>query len=84
MKITIYLTKELIQDAETAAAERNTTLRSFIGDAIRLALDWRRRARSSSSREFKVIANGEGGVQAGVNLDDTSGLLDIMDGIKKD
>lgn len=82
MKITIYLTKDLIQDAETAAAERNTTPSSFIGDTIRLALDRRRRARSS--RGFKAFVYGEGGVHAGVNLDDTSGLLDIMDGIKKD
>ena len=84
MKITIYLTKDLIRDTETAAAARNTTLSSFIGDTIRLALDRRRRARSGSSREFKVIASGEGGVQPGLNLDDTSGLLDIMDGIKND
>lgn len=82
MKITVYLTKDLIHDAETAAAERHTTLSSFIGDAIRMALDRRRRARSG--RKFKVIAYGTGGVHSGVNLDDTSALLDIMDGIKKD
>jgi hypothetical protein len=82
MKITIYLTKDLIHDAETAAAQRHTTLSSFIGDAIRIALDRRRRARSG--RKFKVIAYGKGGVYPGVNLDDTSALLDIMDGIKKD
>jgi hypothetical protein len=47
-----------------------------------MALDRRRRARSG--RKFKVIAHGKGGVHSGVNLDDTSALLDIMDGIKKD
>jgi hypothetical protein len=82
MKITVYLTKDLIHDAETAAAERHTTLSSFIGDAIRMALERRRRARSG--RKFKVITYGKGGVHPGVNLDDTSALLDIMDGIKKD
>jgi hypothetical protein len=82
MKITIYLTKDLIEQAEKAAAETNTTLSAFVGDAIRLALDRRRRVRTR--REFKVIAYGEGGVHPGVNLDDTSALLDIMDGIKKD
>jgi hypothetical protein len=82
MKIAVYLTKDLIHHAETATAERNTTLSSFIGDAIRMALDRRRRARSG--RKFKVITYGKGGVHSGVNLDDTSALLDIMDGIKKD
>jgi hypothetical protein len=82
IKITVYLTKDLTHDAETAAAERHTTLSAFIGDAIRMALDRRRRARSG--RKFKVIAHGKGGVHSGVNLDDTSALLDIMDGIKKD
>ena len=82
MKIAIYLTKDLIQDAEKAAAERNATLSTFVGDAIRLALDRRHRIRTG--RKFRVIAYGKGGVRAGVNLDDTSALLDIMDGIDKD
>jgi hypothetical protein len=82
MKVAIYLTKDLMEDAEKAAARQNTTLSAFVSDAIRLALDRRRRARSS--RGFKAFVYGDGGVHAGVNLDDTSGLLDIMDGIKKD
>lgn len=82
MKIAIYLTKNLIQEAEKAAAESNVTLSAFVGDSVRLALD--RRCRTRSSRVFRVIAYGEGGVHAGVNLSDTSVLLDIMDGIKND
>jgi hypothetical protein len=82
MKVATYLTEDLIKDAEKAATKQNTTLSAFVSDAIRLARDRRRRARPS--RAFEVIAYGEGGVHAGVNLDDTSGLLDIMDGIKKD
>ncbi|MGD0908970.1 MAG: hypothetical protein ABSA96_15420 [Candidatus Acidiferrales bacterium] len=30
---------------------------------------------------FKIVANGRGGVRPGVNLDDTSALLDLMDGL---
>jgi hypothetical protein len=30
-------------------------------------------------REFKIITYGTGGLFSGVNLDDTSALLDIMD-----
>jgi hypothetical protein len=82
MKIAVYLTKDLIQDAERAATRQSITLSAFVRDAIRLALDRRRRARSG--RKFKITTYGEGGVHAGVNLDDTSSLLDIMDGIKTD
>ena len=82
MKIAIYLTKDLIQDAQKAAVEQNTTLSAFVGDAIRLALDRRRRTRSG--RKFKITTYGEGGVHPGVDLSNTSALLDIMDGIKKD
>jgi hypothetical protein len=82
MKIAIYLTKDLIQDAEKAAVEQRTTLSAFVGDAIRLALDRRRRARSD--RKFKITTYGEGGVLPGVDLSNTSALLDIMDDIKND
>lgn len=82
MKIAIYLTKDLIQDAEKAAVEQHTTLSAFVGDAIRLALDRRRRARSG--RKFKITTYGEGGVLPGVDLSNTSALLDIMDDIKND
>ena len=82
MKIAIYLAKNLIQDAQKAAVEQNTTLSAFVGDAIRRALDRRRRTRSGF--KFKITTYGEGGVHPGVDLSNTSALLDIMDGIKKD
>ena len=82
MRIAIYLTKDLIQDAEKAAVEQHTTLSAFVGDAIRLALDRRRRARSD--RKFKITTYGEGGVLPGVDLSNTSALLDIMDDIEND
>jgi len=82
MKVAIYPTKDPIQDAEKAAVEQNTTLSAFVGDAIRLPLDRRRRARSG--RKFKITSDGEGGVLPGVDLSNTSALLDIMDDIKND
>ncbi len=39
------------------------------------------RAAMPPRKKFKIITYGEGGVLPGVDLSDTSALLDIMDGI---
>jgi metal-responsive CopG/Arc/MetJ family transcriptional regulator len=82
MRIKIDLPEDLVQQAKEAAVEANATLSEFIADSIRLALDSRRR--KASRREFKIITSGKNGLKPGVNLDDTSSLLDIMDGLDKD
>jgi hypothetical protein len=52
----------------------------FIANTLRKAFaPWRKKA---SRTAFKVIASGRGGVWPGVNLDNTSASLDIMDGIE--
>jgi hypothetical protein len=79
MRTTINLPDELILQAKRAALEADTTLTEIIGDALREALARRRNKKPRS--EFKVIASGHGGLQPGVDLDDTSALLDIMDGL---
>jgi len=76
MRIAINLPDELAMQAKKAAKERKISLSEFIADGVRLALDRRGRSRL----KFKVIAHGKGGVWPGVNLDDTSALLDRMDG----
>jgi hypothetical protein len=52
----------------------------FIKHALRKAFAPERK--KPSRTPFKAIPYGQGGVFAGVDLDDTSGLLDIMDGIE--
>ena len=79
MRTTINLPDELILRAKKAALEADTTLTEIIGDALRVALDGRRR--KTPKKEFKLITYGKGGVYPGVDLDDTSALLDLMDGI---
>ena len=79
MRTTINLPDELILQAKKAALEADTTLTEIIGDALREALDKRRR--KTPRKEFKLITYGKGGVRPGVDLDDTSALLDLMDGI---
>jgi predicted transcriptional regulator len=82
VRITINLPDDLVQRAKRAALESGTTLSKIIENALRESLAKPRRR--LSRREFKIIACGKGGLMPGVNLDDTSALLDIMDGIDKD
>jgi hypothetical protein len=79
MRTTINLPDSLILQAKKAALAENTTLTEVIANALREALAKRRNKKAR--RDFKIIASGSGGLLPGVDLDDTSALLDIMDGI---
>ena len=79
MRTTINLPDELIRQAKKAALDADTTLTEIIGDALREALAKPRRKKPP--KELKLITYGKGGVRPGVDLDDTSALLDLMDGL---
>lgn len=79
MRTTINLPDDLILQAKKAALEADTTLTEIIANALREALSRHRNRKPKS--EFKVIASGRGGLLPGVDLDDASSLLDIMDGL---
>jgi hypothetical protein len=79
MRTTINLPDELILRAKKAALEADTTLTEIIENALREALAKPRRR--AKRKEFKLITYGKGGLRPGVDLDDTSALLDIMDGL---
>jgi hypothetical protein len=80
MRTTINLPDDLILRAKKAALDADTTLTEIIANALREALAKRRHKRAT--REFKIVASGRGGVFPGVDLDNTSDLLDIMDGLR--
>ena len=80
MRTTINLPDELMLQAKKAALEARTTLTEIIANALREALAKRRQKKAR--RDFRIIASGRGGVFPGVDLDDTSALLDIMDGLR--
>jgi hypothetical protein len=80
MRTTINLPDDLILQAKKAALDADTTLTEFIADALRLSLF--ERQRKKQRRELKINPTGRGGVFPGVDLDDTSALLDIMDGFR--
>jgi post-segregation antitoxin (ccd killing protein) len=80
MRTTINLPDDLILQAKKAALDADTTLTEIIANALREALARRRQKKAKS--KFKIIASGSGGVLPGVDLDNTSDLLDIMDGLR--
>ena len=79
MRTTINLPDDLISQAKRAALDADTTLTEIIADALREALA--KRKKRVLRKDFKLITYGNGGIGPGVDLDDTSALLDLMDGI---
>lgn len=78
MRTTIKLDEELLREAKRVAAETGKTLTAVIEDALRDALARRRQA--GQRKRVRLPTFGEGGPFPGVDLDDTSSLLDLMDG----
>jgi len=64
--------------AKRRAVETGRTLTDVIEDALRLALT--REAKGGDLAPIEIPTFGSGGVLPGVDLDDTSALLDLMDG----
>ncbi len=79
MRTTINLPDELLARAKKEALHSGTTLTDLIADALRETLS--RRAKKEKQSVFEVYTFGSGGLQPGVDLDDTSALLDLMDGL---
>jgi hypothetical protein len=79
MKITINLPDDLMLQAKKAALEADTTLTEIIANALREALAKSRQR--TPKKKFEIITYGNCGTYPGVDISDTSALLDIMEGI---
>jgi hypothetical protein len=80
MRTTIRLDETVLRRAKAAAAARGTSLNALIEDAIRAALAPRPAAARAAERPRPVIPTFKGrGTHAGVDLDDSSALADLMD-----
>jgi hypothetical protein len=79
VKITINLPDDLMLQAKKAALEADTTLTEFVANALREALA--KRQQKTPKKKFEIFISGKGGTYPGVDISDTSALLDIMDGI---
>jgi hypothetical protein len=78
MRTTVRLPDDLMRQVKRFAAETDRTLTQVIEDALRAALT--RRIEAASVERFHLPTFGRGGLRPGVNLDDSAGLLDIMEG----
>ena len=77
MRTTIYLSDDLLAQAKELAARSKTTLTALIEDALRERLA--RRQPQKRQTKWQMATFGSGGVQPGVDLDDSAALADLME-----
>jgi type IV secretory pathway VirD2 relaxase len=78
MRTTVRLDDDLLRQAKTLAARTSRTLTAVIEDGLREALARHRRRQERSPVTLPTFKGK--GLRPGVDLDDTAGLLDILDG----
>lgn len=76
MRTTIRLDQHLLAEAKQLAARTHRTLTAVIEDALREVLT---RARASTKRTIDLPTCGSGGLQPGVDLDDSARLLEVLE-----
>ncbi|MCH7742445.1 MAG: type II toxin-antitoxin system VapB family antitoxin [Proteobacteria bacterium] len=78
MRTTIRIDDELLKEAKHQATKTGTTLTAIIEESLREKF-----LRSKQSRQkrkkVKLMTSGDGGLQPGVNIDDSSALLDLIE-----
>ena len=79
MRTTIRMDDDLLAAAKLRAAADGVTLTRLIEDAVRVSLA--RRA-DAPGEPFSVEPVGDATTLAGVDLDDSAGLRDVMDGLR--
>jgi len=77
MRTTVRLDEHLLAQAKQHAAESGKTLTAVLEDALRESLA-RRNVRSKPKPVRLKTVKG-GGMRAGVDLDDSASLLDLME-----
>jgi hypothetical protein len=78
MRTTVSIDDRLLVEVKTLAARTGKTLSAVVEDALRQTLAKRGSPRSVP---LPLLTHDGGGLQPGVDLDDTSALLDLMDGL---
>lgn len=77
MRTTVRLPDDLLAEAKRAAHDERTTVTALLEEALRERLSRRRRV--SPVEAIRLSTTGRGGVQPGVDLDDASTLVDVME-----
>jgi len=79
MRTTIRVDDELLIEVKQLAAKHGQSLTSVIEDALRQMLA--RRKRFEKRTPVRLITVSGNGPQAGVDLDDSASLIELMDNI---
>ena len=77
MRTTIRLDDDLLSQAKALAAAQRRSLNSVIEDALRAALQ--RQQKLGRTKRIRLKTMKGNGLQPGVDLDDTSALLELME-----
>ncbi len=78
MRTTVRLDNALLERAKREARLRNTTLTALLEQGLQLALA--RTANAPRPHLPLPVSSARGGTLPGIDLNDTSALLDIMEG----
>lgn len=78
MRTTVNIDERLLIEVKTIAAQSGRTLSALIEDAIRASLARRTEGGRSVLPPLPTLSGG--GLQPGVDLDDSAALLDLMEG----
>ena len=76
MRTTVRLDEHLLSEAKKYAAESGKTLTAVLEQALRESLA--RRNLQARARPLRLKTFRGGGMRAGVDLDDSASLLDVM------
>ncbi len=78
MRTTITMDDDLLAEVKSVAARTNRTLSAVIEDAVRELLARRDAPRHPAPIQLPTFRGN--GLRPGIDLDDSAGLLDVMEG----
>ncbi len=77
MRTKIHIPDDLLAEVKKLSAESHMTMTALVEDALRERVS--RQRQKSRSKPLRLTTYGEGGLQPGVDLDDSAVLLDLME-----
>ena len=77
MRTTIRFEEQLLVQAKKLAADRGITLTALVEDTLRETLN--RRKPTPRRPKVRLTTAGRGGIRQNVDLDDSAGLVEIME-----
>ena len=76
MRTTVDLPEDILSEAKERAAREGRSLSEIVGDAVRSSFA---RRPPADGGHVQLPTFGDGGLRAGVNLDDSAALLDLLE-----